>query len=150
MHKMNSGEDFLDYFQNEKVRINNKEYYVRICLYSWGENDTAYLREDEKAYYSYDLKTKKESVILPKEVQVGQHWQEADGSWDYEIMSVNGSLQTPATQYKNLIIVSCVQLTHRDQRKSPAYLIYYAEDIGVVGSFNDGKLSSYLAEIKVK
>lgn len=145
---MSNGADYLDFFLNEKTAINGKTYHVRVRLYSWGVNDTTFMRADEVAFYSLNRSKKLESVLLPKQVVVGQKWMEADGTWDYEIMSINGDLKTPAKKYKGLIIVSAVQRKQKDPEKQPAYLLYYDENTGLVASSNDGVLGSYLAEIK--
>lgn len=149
-YKMTNGQDYLDFFRDETVVLMGMDYRMRVRLYSWGENDTAYFRESAQGFYSFDRHTGKENLVLPKEVFAGQKWQETDKSWDYEVMSIQGTLTTPVAHYEDLIVVSCVQLTHRDRNKAPTYLMYYGADVGLVGVFSDGKLSSYLAEIKRK
>ncbi len=140
---------YLDYYVKEKVRIEDNDYYLRIRRYSWGTIDTAYFRQDSSNYYHYGQRTKNESVVLPKNIVMGQKWFEADSSWSYQVIGIDEKLSTPAKKYKGLIVIECLQLTDMDKHKQKAYHIYYAKDIGMVASVNDGKVSSYLAEIKI-
>lgn len=139
---------YLDYYLADKVKFGDHEYYARIRKYSWGKTDTSYFREDDQNYLHFDLKTNSESVVLPKQVELGQKWFEADSSWSYEIIGIDEKLETPAKKYKGLIVVECVQLTGRDKLKSKVYHMYYAEGLGMVGSVNNGQLTSYLSEVK--
>ncbi len=145
--KMSNG-SYLDYFPGNKVNYENNEYYAKVRIYSWGKSDTTYYREDEKGYYHFNPKTNNESVVLPKEVKIGLKWLEADSSWSYEIIGVNEKLETPLKKYKGLIVIECTQLTGRDKEKSKVYHMYYAHGIGMVGSMNNGILTSYLAEVR--
>lgn len=139
---------FLDYYLAGKVKFGDNEYYARIRNYSWGKTDTAYFRADNQSYYHFDPKVNSESVVLPKEIKMGQKWFEADGSWSYEVIGIREKLETPAKKYKGLIVVECIQLTDRDKQKDNVYHIYYAKGLGMIGSVNNGQLSSYLAEVK--
>lgn len=139
---------YLDYFLDKKIQFGENEYNVRIRKYSWGVIDTAYFREDDKYYYHYYPKVNKESIFLPKIVSIGQKWLEEDKSWSYEIIGIDEKLETPKEKYKDLVVVECYQITDRDKDKSKVYHMYYARDIGMVGSVNNGKLTSYLSEIK--
>ncbi len=147
VYKMGS-HSYLDYYLSDKVKFGDKNYFVSNRIYSWGKRDTSYFRDDEKNYYSFDPQTNLESVVLPKEVTVGQKWLEADSSWSYKIIGIDKRLITPAKKYKELIVIECIQLTNRDKAKSKEYHLYYAKGIGMVGSVNNGKLTSYLSEIK--
>ncbi len=148
-YKMGS-RSYVDYFLFEKVKFDDIEYYARIRTYSWGDSDTAYFREDDKFYYSYHPKRNAESVVLPKMVTLGQQWLEADSSWSYEIIGVSNKLDTPSKKFKDCIVIECIQLTNRDKEKSKEYHMYYAKGIGLVGSVNNEKLTSYLSEVKKK
>ncbi len=140
---------YLDYFLKVKVKFGDNEYYARIRKYSWGKTDTSYFREGEKNYFHFDPKTNSESVVLPKQIKLGQKWFEADSSWSYEIIGIDEKLETPLKKYKGLIVIECIQLTSRDKLKSKVYHLYYAEGLGMIGSVNNGQLTSYLAELKV-
>lgn len=146
-YKMGSSA-YLDYYLSDKIIKGDHEYYTRIRKYSWGDSDTAYFRQDSNNFYHYDAKIDRESIVLPKKIEMGQKWFEADSSWSYEVIGIHESLVTPDKKYKDLIVVECKQLTDRDEQKSKAYHMYYAKGLGMVGSMNDGKLTSYLAEVK--
>jgi hypothetical protein len=139
---------YLDYFLADKVKFGDHEYYAKIRKYSWGDIDTSYYREDDKNYYHFDPRVNGESVVLPKAIEPGQKWFESDGSWSYEIIGIDEKLKTPAKEYKGLLLIECLQLTGRDKEKYAAYNIYYAKGIGMVASVNNGKLTSYLFEVK--
>jgi len=147
--KMSGNASYLDYFLENKVDLGDQRYQLGIRKYSWGDVDTAYYREDEKAYYHYDLEKGLESMVLPKSIIIGQKWYEADNSWSYKVIDVDRSLKTPAKKYKGLIVVECLQVGNQDKEKNAAYHLFYAKGIGMVASMNDGELGSYLTEIKV-
>ncbi|MBL7788767.1 MAG: hypothetical protein JNL75_02905 [Chitinophagales bacterium] len=138
----------LDYYLPDKVKFGEFEYYAKIRHYTWGKIDTTYYREDDENYYHYDHRINKESIVLPKKVTLGQKWLEADSSWCYEIIGIDKQLQTPARNYEDLIVIECIQLTGRDKLKSKEYHLHYANGIGLIGSETNGKLTSYLAEVK--
>lgn len=139
---------YLDYYLLNKVKFGDNEYYANVTNYSWGQTDTAYYREDTENYYHFNPKVNSESIVLPKKIIMGQKWLESDSSWSYKIIGIDNELQTPVEFYKELIVIQCTQLTGRDKNKSKTYHIYYKKGIGMVGSVIDGKLISYLAEIK--
>jgi hypothetical protein len=139
---------YSDNYLADKKTLNNKEYHSVIRTYSWGDADTAYYREDELNYYHFDQKNNMESIVLPKKVTIGQIWFEADKSWSYKIIDIDDKLETPEKTHTGLIVIECVQLTGRDKAKSKVYHMYYAKGIGMVGSVNDGILTSYLTEAK--
>src|SRR5690554_6789836 len=99
------GASYIDYFLDEKVTINGQDYFARIRNYSWDKADTAYFREDAHNYYHYDLETKSESVVLPKEVEIGDMWYESDSSWSYEVVGIDEILETPEKNYENSLVV---------------------------------------------
>jgi len=139
---------FVDYFLPNTFKIGTFEYDARVRSYYSGQKDTAYLREDALNYYSMDLQLNKESILLPKQVTVGQKWFEADSSWSYEILDINKTYKTPAKTYKNLVEVLCTQLTGRDKNKSQVYHLFYAEKLGFVGSVSSRNYKCYLAKTK--
>lgn len=139
---------YLDYFLSDKYKFGEYEYYAKIRMYSWGDTDTTYYREDDQNYYHFDPKVDRESIVLPKTITMGQKWLEADSSWSYEIIGIEEKLQTPVKKYKGLIVIECIQLTGRDKNKSKVYHLYYAKGLGFIGSVNNGDLRSYLAEVK--
>ena len=147
-HFKTSTNEYWDYFSNNVKTLDEKLYYPRVRKYSWGKIDSAFYREDSIGYYHFDPKVKKESLVFPKIVTLGQKWLEADSSWSYEIISVNKELTTPTNKYKDLVVIECVQLTNRDKQKSKIYHIYYAKNLGMVASGNYVGLKSYLADIK--
>lgn len=140
---------YLDYYLPNKVKFGDHEYYVRVRKYSWGSVDTAYFRENDHYYLHYDPKTQKESVVLPKQVELGQKWLEADSSWSYEIIGFDKKLKTPAKTYKGLIVVECIQLTNRDKLKDKVYHLYFAKGLGLVASARYEELTSYLSIVKI-
>ena len=139
---------YLDTYLSDKARFGDREYFTSVRMYSWGDTDTAYYREDEHNYIHFDPASGSESIVLPKACEVGKKWLEADKSWSYEVIGINEKLKTPAKTYKGLIVIECVQLKNRDKNKDKIYHMFYAEGIGLVGSKNNGKLTSYLAEYK--
>lgn len=143
-----SNSAYLDYYLDKMVKLGDHEYYAKVRTYSWGKTDTTYFREDNQNYYHFDPKTNSESVVLPKQIELGQKWFEADSSWSYEVIGINEKLKTPYKKHKGLIVIECVQLTDRDKQKRKNYHLYFAKGLGLVGSLNDGKLTSYLAEVK--
>jgi hypothetical protein len=124
-------------------------YAVRIRQYSWNKSDTAYYREAKENFVSFNATTGKETIEVPKKPTVGQVWYEADSSWVYKIISVNANLSTPIKYYEDLVEVEASQLTGRDGTKYEVYSNFYARGIGYVGSIAEGKLISYLKEVKV-
>ncbi len=145
--KMVGDHSYMDFYLPEKVKFGDNEYHARVRLYSWLSADTAYFRENENSYLHFDSKTNRESVVLPKEVEVGQKWFEADSSWSYEIIGIDEVLETPEKTYRGLIVIECLQVTGRDKHKSAKYHLHYAKGIGLVGSITNGRLNSYLSEV---
>ncbi len=141
-------DSFIDYFTDQQEQIGEHTYSVRIRQYSWNKFDTAYYRAGEKNYVSCNRKTGKETVEIPKKPVVGQSWYESDSSWVYTVSSTNTRLSTPVKKYKNLLEIQAIQVTSRDKQKYTTYRNFYARGIGYVGSIVDGKLLSYLKEIK--
>lgn len=143
-----SSASYLDYFLEEKKNFNGNDYHVRIRNYDYlNKLDTAYFREDDSNYYHFDPKNNSESIVLPKQLEMGQIWYESDRSWSYEVIGIDEVLDTPAKKYKGLIVIDCVQLNNRDKNKSNNYQMYYAKDLGLVGGSVNGILSSYLSQV---
>ncbi|WBA40687.1 hypothetical protein [Hymenobacter canadensis] len=147
LFKMGNG-TYLDFYLDSKFKFGTHEYYVKIRNYSWGKIDTSYIREDNNNYYHFNRKLKNESILLPKNVKLGQTWFEADNSWSYKIIGIDEKLTTPAKRYKKLVVVECIQLLNRDKEKFKMYHMYYAEGVGLIASVNNGNLTSYLVELK--
>jgi hypothetical protein len=143
-----AGGSYLDYYLPDKVIFNEKDYYVKIRKYSWGDDHTSYYREDDINYYHYDPKKNTESILLPKQITMGMKWLEADSSWSYEVIDIDKKLKTPLKDYNNLTVIECKQLTNRDKDKYKTYHMYYAEGFELIGSVNSGHLTSYLSHIK--
>ena len=141
---------YLDYYLEDKVKFGENDYYAKIRKYSWGKTDTSYYREDDMNYYHFDPKVNSESVVLPKEIVMGQKWFEADGSLSYQVIGIDEELETPTKKYNRLIVLECKQLKDRDKQKSKVYHLYYSKGLGLVGSMNNMQLTSYLADVKKK
>jgi hypothetical protein len=139
---------FIDYFADRQEQIGEHTYSVRIRQYSWNKFDTAYYRAGEENYVSCNRQTGKETIEIPKKPVAGQSWYESDSSWVYTISSTDARLSTPVKNYKNLVEIQATQVTGRDKQKYTTYRNFYARGIGYVGSIVDGKLLSYLKEIK--
>ena len=139
---------YLDYFRNEKSDLNKEIYSERIRIYSWGKQDTSYFREDSDNFYHYNPKTGNENIVLPKKIFIDQTWTEKDGSWAYKVISLDKTFKTPEKTFQKTIVIECRQLTNRDSKKSEVYHMYYAENIGLVGSDSNGELSSFFSQYK--
>jgi hypothetical protein len=139
---------FIDYFADRQEQIGEHTYSVRIRQYSWNKFDTAYYRAGEENYVSCNRQTGKETIEIPKKPVAGQSWYESDSSWVYTISSTDARLSTPVKNYKNLVEIQATQVTGRDKQKYTTYRNFYARGIGYVGSIVDGKLLSYLKEMK--
>ena len=141
---------YLESFDNYKVIIRGKEYYVNYRKYSWGDIDTTYYRKGNENYYHIDKKTLKESIVVPVNPKLGDSWKENDKSWSYEVISEGEKFRSPGKKYKNCIKVHCKQLTNRDKKKNKEYYLLYSPKFGYVGNVNSkGKILSYLSEVKL-
>ena len=141
---------YFEYFDNNRITFDEKEYYIRYRKYGWGDIDTAYYRKGTKNYYHFDKKNMVESIVLPIEPKIGDKWFEKDKSWSYEVIEENQKFKTPAKKYKNCVKVYCKQLTNKNKEKSKEYYLFYSSEYGYVGNVNSkGKILSYLSEMKL-
>ncbi|MBL1233541.1 MAG: hypothetical protein P1U44_01920 [Vicingaceae bacterium] len=141
---------YIEFFNNDKEVIGEKEYFVKYRKYSWGDIDTNYYRKGVDNYYHIDKKTLKESIILPINPKLGDNWMENDKSWSYEVVADNQKFKTPIKKYKNCIKVHCKQLTNKDKEKSNEYFLFYSPKFGFVGNVDSkDKILSYLSEVKL-
>ncbi len=140
---------FVDYYLPEKRKGQGNEYSVRVRKYSWGAADTSYYREDANYFYSYYPEAKMESVLLPKQVHLGQKWFETMGSWSYEVVALDKTLNYFDREYKDLIEVLCTRLIENEAtKKKMSYTMFYAKDHGLVASLSEGRMISYFIELK--
>ncbi|HEY9082908.1 MAG TPA: hypothetical protein VIN73_06220 [Vicingaceae bacterium] len=141
---------YIEFFNNDKEVIGEKEYFVKYRKYSWGDIDTNYYRKGIDNYYHIDKKTLKESIILPINPKLGDNWMENDKSWSYEVVADKQKFKTPTKKYKNCIKVHCKQLTNKDKEKSNEYFLFYSPKFGFVGNVDSkDKILSYLSEVKL-
>lgn len=141
---------YFEYFDNAKKKIGNQNYYIRYRTYSSGRIDTTYFRKGEKNYYHLNLKTNKESIVLPVEPKLNDTWFESDKSWSYKVIAVNEKFKTPYRKFKGCVKVNCKQILDRDKHKAKEYFLYYDPQFGYVGNVNSrGKILSYLSEQKL-
>ncbi|WP_156879277.1 membrane lipoprotein lipid attachment site-containing protein [Salinimicrobium xinjiangense] len=76
-------------------QINGKSYSTRIIEYSWGKKVETFYRIENGSVLYYDTKSETENLIMPKNPTVGYTWVNSDQSWEYEIVELNGELETP-------------------------------------------------------
>lgn len=110
---------------DKNIQMNGKSYYKVERTYSWDKKSIDYSRNEDGVHYSYDDKTKAESVVIPKDLKVGKTWKQYDESWEYEILGINESLETPSESYSGLLKIKATQLTNRDTSKSNEYYLYF-------------------------
>ncbi len=135
---------------DKDIEIDSKKYYKIQRTYSWNNQSFDYSRNENGVYYSYDDKTKGESVTIPKEIKIGSTWKQYDESWEYEIMGINESLKTPIMSYTGLLKIRATQLTNRDKSKMSVYHLYFKKGVGKVAAEGNGKLMTYLTKSKIK
>lgn len=139
-----SSNAFVDHKDISKTgEFNGKIYQTRIIEYSWGKRVETFYRNEMGSVFYYDRKTKTENLIMPKNPTVGFKWKNSDNSWEYEIMELDGDLETPAKVYKGLLVMRARQLTDRDETKLTEYFNYYQRNVGKVASFGNGELMTY-------
>lgn len=120
-----------------------KEYSIREISYSWGEiTKTLYRLENGNVMY-FDQKSNTENLIMPSEPKIGFKWKSDDDSWEYEIVDMNASLDTPTKKYSGLLLMKASQISNRDKNKLAQYLNYYEKGTGKIASFGNGKLMTY-------
>ena len=128
---------------SKQIEWNQIAYSVREIQYSWGKKvETFYRLEDGNVLY-YDVASNTESMIMPKDPKVGFKWVSTDKAWEYEIVQLDGELETPQRQYSNLLVMKASQVTGRDSNKLSEYHNYYQKGIGKVASIGDGMLMTF-------
>ena len=135
---------------DKDVKINGKKYYKIQRTYSWNKPSIDYSRNENGGHFSYDDKSKGESVVIPKNIKVGYTWKQCDKSWEYEILAINTPLKTPTTNYTGLLKIRATQLTNRDQLKKSEYHLYFKKGVGKVAAKGNGQLMTYLIKSKIK
>lgn len=122
---------------------NEVAYSVREIQYSWGKKVETFFRLEDGNVLYYDVASNTESMIMPKDPKVGFKWISTDKAWEYEIVQLDGELETPQRKYSNLLVMKASQITGRDQDKLSEYHNYYQKGIGKVASVGDGMLMTY-------
>lgn len=141
---VNSGGAFVIHRDlSKQVERNGTAYSVREIQYSWGKKvETFYRLENGNVLY-YDAASNTESMIMPKNPKVGFKWESTDKAWEYEIVQLDGELETPQRKYSNLLVMKASQITGRDIDKLSEYHNYYQKGIGKVASIGDGMLMTF-------
>jgi hypothetical protein len=129
--------------------INGNKYFKLHRIYSWNSESVDYARNENGITFSYDDKTKGESIVIPNSPKIGFIWKHFDNSWEYEILSTDAKVTTPAGTHKKLLKIRAVQLTNRDKDKKSEYHLYFKKGIGNVATEGDGKLMTYLTNYKL-
>jgi len=132
------------------IKINGKKYFKIVRTYSWGNKSEDYTRIEDKTIYSFDSKTKAESISIPKDLEIGKIWNEADNSWKYEIISITAVLETPKGKFGNLLQIRASQLTNRDKDKVTVYDLFFKKGTGQIAAKGNEQLMTYLIESKIK
>lgn len=131
---------------NETFSYEGKEYKKKVHRYESGQIDTTYHRKENGTVYSLDNKTFVESVQIPAKLKEGFAWVSNDEDWKYEIITTDTVFSSPEKEWQDAIMIQARQLTGRDDNKSEKYNLYYAKDIGHVGSTTSTGFSSFLME----
>ncbi len=137
----------------EDVLINGKKYFKILRTYSTGKETTDYSRIENEVHFSYDDKTGAESMWLRNEMKVGKKWQQADKSWEYEVMNIDATVTTPVDTYHHLLHIRARQLTlpgnyKRDGEKCLYYDLFFLRGIGQITSKCHDEWLFYLIEAK--
>ena len=119
-------------------------------ILTWKEESIDFARNEDGVHYSYDDKSKGESIDIPKELVVGTIWKHYDNSWEYEILSINDSINIPSGKYYELLRIRAKQLTNRDKSKSGEYNLFYKRGVGNIAAMGNGKLITYLVKSRTK
>ncbi len=135
---------------DEEIEITGKKYFKVQRTYSWGEQNIDYSRNEQGVLYSYNYKSGGESIVIPKQLNVGYRWINYDKSWEYEIIGINESLKTPTNNYKDLLKIKATQLTNRDKSKRGEYMLYFKKGIGQIAAEGNGQLMTFLTKTKIK
>ena len=130
------------YLDKIESKIGNK-YLVLQVSYSWGKTVESLYRSDNGNIMYYDKKSNSDNLIMPNDPKVGFIWYNNDKSWEYEIVDLNASLETPTNKYSKLLVMRATQIANRDSVKLKEYLNYYQKGIGQIASFGNGKLMTY-------
>ena len=135
-------------FLKEKTILNEEHYTVKETKYSWGKTKSSYCRLLDGEIVFLDIESKNEHVNIPRDLSRGYKWSDNE-NWNYEIIGTNEKMKTPIDKYDNLLVIRAIKLpTNNDKVKLPIYYNYYKQNIGQVASFSEGKLLTYLVEVR--
>jgi len=60
------------------------------------------------------------------------------------VKNINATLKTPLKEFTNLVQIEASQITRETKNKYKTYNLFFAPEIGQVGSIVDGNLISYI------
>ncbi|MBZ9730194.1 hypothetical protein LB467_10900 [Salegentibacter sp. JZCK2] len=87
---------FVDHRDISKTKeFDGRMYQTRVIEYSWGKKVETFYRIENASVFYYDMKSETENLIMPKNPIVGYRWTNWDKSWEYEIIELDGELETP-------------------------------------------------------
>ncbi|WP_299336790.1 hypothetical protein [uncultured Psychroserpens sp.] len=96
-----------------------------------------FLRADDGVIYQYEDCCKEDTVRLTANTKVGQTWQTADKLSTYEIIALDGTLDTPVCNYEGLLVL-------KSTFKNGTFTFYYQKGYGYVGATIDDQLISFV------
>ncbi len=112
-----------------KKKINGKEYIEYSQNWKDGDIDSLFLREENGIVYQYEECCNSETVRFNSKFKKGNTWKTADEKTTYTIESLNGTLETPYCNYKNLLVI-------KGEFIGVTYNFYYKKGYGYVGATN--------------
>lgn len=117
--------------------IEGVEYTHYQQIWEAGPTNDLYLREGKGTVFQYEACCDDDTVRLPAQQENGLTWQAADKFSTYEIISIDGELETPVCNYKDLLVI-------KSTFKNGEFTFYYQQGYGYVGATINDELISFV------
>lgn len=117
--------------------INGVEYTHYKQSWKSGSVQDMYLREENGNVFQFEDCCEDDTVRLPVKQDIGESWQTADKLSTYEIISIDGELETPVCKYTNLLVL-------KSTFKNGAFTFYYQKGYGYIGATVNDQLISFV------
>ncbi len=135
--------DYVEFFNGDSLRVNNKVYYKSLKLYTSGKKDSTFYRNENGSLFSYDQDKKDEYLQLSSNTTPGYSWVDQDKLWRYTVIDTTSSLSTPYCSFTNLLNLKAEPMGKEKKEYSAYYNLLYKRGIGLVGVNIEGRGYSF-------